>query len=211
MAMNAGRTFRLNGLAVGAIVATVVCFGAAPAFAQPGGLFQKPHVLFIQQDKVVTFDVTPPNAEQPLGGGIGSQVGTATGAINGTSVLNFKFTFTSNPFQLPLTISFDNRAGITDTDGDQIIFRYTGTGLFNLPLVDPTVGGFPGLAPFQVFGNGIGGPLSGTYEVVAASGKYAAKFKVGQTFPVREIAYNPASPPTPPGTTGSAYIEVFEK
>src|SRR5262245_47925879 len=67
MALNANRTFRLNGLAVGVIVVTVVCFGAAPAFAQPGGLFQKPHVLFIQQDKVVTFDVTPPNAQQPLG------------------------------------------------------------------------------------------------------------------------------------------------
>ena len=184
--------------------------GLSTAYAQPGGLFQKPHVLFMQQDRVVTFDLTAPNNDQPLGGGIGAQVGTATGAINGTSVVNFKFTFTSNPFVRPLTFSFDNRVGITDTDGDQIIFKNVGTGRFNPPLLDPTVGGNPGVAPFQVFGNGSGGPLTGTYEVVATSGKYVAAYPIGKTFPYRAISFNPATPPTPGGTTGSSYVEVLD-
>src|SRR5262245_17062086 len=97
--------------AISAIGATALLLPVSAAFslrayAQPGGLFQKPHVLFIQQDRVVTFDFTPRNDSQPLGGGQGAQVGTATGGINGTTVVNFKFTFTSNPSALPLTFTF---------------------------------------------------------------------------------------------------------
>src|SRR5438477_4865431 len=133
------------------------------------------NVLFRQQDRVITFQITPPNPpSQPLGGAIGSQVGTATGAINGTSVVNFDFTFTAVPtVACPqcFDFDFDNRVGITDTDGDQIIFKNVGTGKFRPSLTDPTVGGDPGVAPFQVFGSGptrgTGGPLTGTYEVVA--------------------------------------------
>src|SRR3954467_15885722 len=91
------------------ILIAMVVLGA-PAFAQNS------HVLFTQQDKVVTFDLTPPTADQALGGAVGAQVGTATGAITGTTAVNFKLTFTSNPFVRPLTYSFDNRVGITDVD-----------------------------------------------------------------------------------------------
>jgi hypothetical protein len=200
-------TFGLSCAAVGAIV--IGLFGAKST--QAGNGSQKPKVLFIQQDRIVTFDLTAPTVDQPLGGSIGAQVGTATGAINGTSVVNFKYTFTSNPFVRPLTFNFDNRVGITDTDGDQIIFKNVGTGVFNLPLLDPTVGGNPGIAPHQVFGNGSGGPLTGTYQVVATSGKYVLQYLIGQVLPARAISFNPASPPTPPGTTGSSYVEVFNK
>jgi len=177
--------------------------------------FKKDRVLFIQQDRVITFTLTTPNGDQQLGGGIGSQVGTATGAINGTSVVNFKFTFTSNPFVRPVTFDFDNRVGITDTDGDQIIFKNVGKGRFDPALIDPTLGGDPGNAPFQVFGGtqgaGLGGPLSGTYQVVARSGKYLRQFHIGETFKYRAISFNPAAPPNAPGTTGSSYVEVFDK
>src|SRR5262245_9118003 len=129
-------TLGLSCAAVGAI--WIGLWGARDSRADE--LFQKPHVLFIQQDKVVTFDLTPPNmADQPLGGGQGANVGTATGAINGTTLVNFKFTFTSNPLLRPLTFNFDNRAGITDKDGDSIIFKNVGTGRFNAPLIDPTL------------------------------------------------------------------------
>src|SRR5512140_3392055 len=65
--------------AAGVVVMSMSGVLSAPAYG--GELFQKPHVLFMQQDRVVTFNITPPNPpSQPLGGGIGSQVGTATGA-----------------------------------------------------------------------------------------------------------------------------------
>jgi hypothetical protein len=185
------------------VIALAMVF-AAPAFAQNS------KILFTQRDRIVTFDLTPPVAiEQPLGGAVGAQVGTAAGALNGTTVVNFKFTFTSNPFVRPLTYSFDNRVGITDVDGDQIIFRNVGTGTFNLPLLDPSLSGNPGDSPFQVFGNGTGGPSTGTYEVLATSGKYVTAYPVGTTFPYRAVLFNPATPPTPPGTTGTSYVEVL--
>jgi hypothetical protein len=202
---------RLNCAAVAAIL--IGFSGSRPV--QAGDLFQKPQVLFMQQDRVVTFELTPPNGDQPLGGGVGAQVGTATGAINGTSVVNFKFTFTSNPFVRPLTFNFDNRVGITDVDGDQIIFQNVGTGRFNAPLIDPTLPVAPTLvAPYQVFGSPIapatGGPLTGTYRVVATSGKYIAQYPLGQVFQYKAISFNPATPPTAPGTTGSSYVEVYK-
>ena len=194
----------------------VTLIGASPAAANQ---HQNSHVLFIQQDSVVTFNITPPNPpSQPLGGGIGSQAGTATGAINGTTVVNFKYTFTAVPTAAcPQCFGFDidNRVGITDLDGDQIIFRNVGTGVFRPSLIDPTLGGDPGVAPFQVFGNGptrgTGGPLTGTYEVIATSGKYIALYKIGQTFSYRAVSFNPAAPPNTPGSLGSSYVEIYEK
>ena len=191
-----------------AIGAALIGLGAVVS-TQAGSLPQKPHVIFVQRDRVVTFDLTAPTVDQPLGGGIGAQVGTAAGVINGTTALNFKYTFTSNPFVLPFTFNFDNRVGITDTDGDQIIFKNVGTGQFITPLRDPTLGGNPGSPPFQVFGTG--GPLTGTYEVVATSGKYVARYPIGQRLSSRAISFNPATPPTPAGTTGTSYVEVFDR
>lgn len=160
---------------------------------------KKPRVIFTQQDKVVAFD---------LATGLGSQVGTATGDINGADIVNFQFTPTTLP-----NFSFDNRVGITDTDGDQIIFKNLGTGRFIFSasaLPDPTLGGNPGSAPYQVFGNGLGGLMTGTYEVVATSGKYAADYYIGRTFAYRAVLYNPSTPASPAGTTGSVYVEVFQ-
>src|SRR6266550_6789591 len=179
-----------------AIGAALIGLGAAVS-TQAGSLPQKPHVIFVQRDRVVTFDLTAPTPfGQPLGGAIGAQVGTAAGVINGTTALNFKYTFTSNPFVLPFTFNFDNRVGITDTDGDQIIFKNVGTGQFITPLLDPTLGGNPGTSPFQVFGNGSGGPLTGTFEVVATSGKYVLRYPIGQILSSRAVFFNPATPPT---------------
>jgi len=170
--------------------------------------FRSRTVLFMQQDRVIVFNFTAVDA--PYGGGVGVQVGTATGAINGTSVVNFKFTFTSIPTSLPLTFTFDNRVGITDTDGDQIIFRNVGTGKFDVPLLDPTLGS--GDPPYQVFGNGVGGPLTGTYEVIATKGKYVNLYPLHKVFPYRAISYNPNQVAgTPPwATTGSSYVEVLD-
>ena len=141
-------------------------------------------------------------------------MGTATGKITGVSIVNFKFAEAATG--LPDYV-FDNRTGITDFDGDQIIFRNIGEGRFVVPpLIDETSG-----LTNQVFGatplpcpgfdascSGVGGPLWGTYEVVATSGKYEALYPIGQKFPYRGIAYNPSSPPGDPYDTGAVYIEV---
>jgi hypothetical protein len=179
-------------------VALIGLYGVFPTMAK------KEKVLFIQQDKIVTFALTP------FGGFEGAQTGTATGAINGASIVTYKGTFTPFP-----NYAIDNRVGITDTDGDQIIFRMVGTGRFiTPPLLDPTVPVPANAAPYQVFGNGLGGPSTGTYEVVATSGKYSSDFDIGQAFPYRAVSYNPpfalTGRPTPSGTTGSAYVEVLE-
>lgn len=166
---------------------------------------QSAPLLLIQQDKVIRFNTVT---------GEGVQVGTATGQIRGVSIVNFKFS--EAPSGLP-DITFDNRAGITDFDGDQIIFHNVGTGRFVVPpLIDET-------APLtnQVFGatpipcpgfggacSGVGGPLQGTYEVVATSGKYVSRYPIGTKFPYRGIAYNPSSPPADPNDFGAVYVEV---
>ena len=183
------------GLSCAAVCALLVGLsGVLPTKAD-----RKPRVLFIQQDKVVAFDPAS---------GLGAETGTATGDINGMSMVNFQFVV--NPVTFP-TFTFNNRVGITDTDGDQIIFKNVGTGRFLVvPLVDPTLGGNPGAAPYQVFGNGLGGPLTGTYEVLATSGKYGHSYHIGQKFPSRAVAYNPSTPPTALGSTGAVYVEVFD-
>jgi hypothetical protein len=166
--------------------------------ADIAALQPNPKLLFTEHDKVVAFDP---------GTGIGAQTGVAIGKITGASIVNFRFSITAFP-----NFTFVNRAGITDVDGDQIIFANVGTGRFIIPaLSDPTLGGNPGAAPFQVFGNGLGGPLVGTYQVVATSGKYVGAYPISQLFDYRAVAYNPSTPPTAPGTVGSVYIEVFER
>src|SRR5258707_14001917 len=91
------------------------------ALGGPSGLT----VIFTQRDTVVDFQ---PNT------GIGLQVGTVEGRISGTSLVNFQFTPLSQT-----DIKFDNRAIITDLDGDQVIFKNVGTGKFIVPpLSDPS-------------------------------------------------------------------------
>ena len=189
------RKLMFNSLAALALV--VVLGGALTTARAQGKSGKKPNnILFIQQDKVVKFDPVT---------GLGAQVGTATGEINGVSIVNFAFTITTFP-----NFTFNNRAGITDIDGDQIIFRNVGTGRFIIPgLADPTLGGNPGVIPYQVFGNGFGGPFTGTYEVVATSGKFVSKYPIGTKFPYRAVAMNPSTPPSAPGETGAVYVEIF--
>ena len=153
-------------------------------------------VLFILQDKITRFDIP---------GGLGLQVGTAMGQINGVSLTTFRYNFSNLP-----AVTFNNRTGITDTDGDQIIFKVVGTGRFVTPLVDPTIPAEPSAPPTQVLG-GTGGPISGTYEVVAASGKYSTSFSIGETFSFKGTSYNPN--PASAGTDffGAVYIEVYGK
>lgn len=74
-----------------------------------------PRLMFVQRDKVIKFDPTT---------GVGLQVGTASGLVEGVTTVNFQFAVT-----FPPNFTFNNRAGITDLDGDQIIFKNVGSGL----------------------------------------------------------------------------------
>lgn len=142
--------------------------------AQPFGL-GRGNVLFTQQDKVTSFAVSGST-------GIGEQVGTATGAVTGASVVSFQFNFTG-----PTTFTFNNQVAITDLEGDQLRCLNVGKGAFLAP--NPPAG--------------VGGPLEGTYEVLGAStGKY--KHWVGKKFPYRGVAMNSAT-----GALGGVYVEVY--
>ena len=110
-------------------------------------------------------------------------MGTVTGEISGTSIVDFQYTPTS-----PFTFNFDNKVVITDLDGDQLRIRNQGTGEFIAPI-DPSV-------------FGIGGPLVGTYEVLNGTGKYSSW--VGEIFFCRAVVSNPA------GGLGTVYVEVLE-
>jgi hypothetical protein len=171
-----------------ALVAGLLPQAAMPQDGNPN------NILFILRDKITRFDIP---------GGLGLQVGTATGKINGASITVFKFDFSAFP-----AFTVNNRAGITDIDGDQIIFKVVGSGQFGLPLVDPTIPGDTTAPPTQVLG-GIGGPVSGTYEVVAASGKYAKAFHLGQKFPFKAVSYNPNPASVGTDPFGTTYVEVY--
>jgi len=182
---------------ISALVCTIAIVALAVSFSAKSVHAGKVKIAFTQQDKIVAFDP---------GTGLGAKGGVATGDITGTTTENFQWTITSFP-----NYTYNDRVGITDTDGDQIIFSSTGTGRFLVPaLQDPTLGGNPGTFPFQPFGNGLGGPQAGTYAVLATSGKYVGLYSLGQTFAAKSVVYNPSSPPAPPGTTGSSYTEVSQ-
>lgn len=144
-------------------------------------IFEIP-LFFTQRDTVVDFQ---PNT------GLGLQVGTVEGLISGTSIVNFQFTPVSQT-----EINFDNRALITDLDGDQVIFKNVGKGRFLIPPLSDTSSPLGNLM-------GIGGPLTGTYECIKATGKF--EFLVGRKFPYRSVASNPARA----GFPGQVYVEVY--
>ena len=185
------------GLAVlGMFVALIPVAGIAQGQSQDN----RGNILFILQDKVTRFDLPP---LPPLFTALGLQVGTATGKISGVSITTFQFSFASFP-----SFTVNSRTGITDTDGDQIIFKVLGGGNFVLPsLVDPTLPD-PTAAPTQVLA-GLGGPVSGTYEVVATSGKYTRTFRLGQKFPFRAVGYNPNPASVLGDPFGAVYSEVL--
>lgn len=170
----------LAGL-LGAFGAGKVAKAASSASDLERKIFEIP-LFFTQRDTVVDFQ---PNT------GLGLQVGTVEGLISGTSVVNFQFIPTSQT-----EINFDNRALITDLDGDQIVFKNVGRGRFIVPPLGDASSPLGNLM-------GIGGPLTGSYECVNASGKYT--FLVGRKFPYRSIACNPARP----GFPGQVYVEVY--
>jgi len=148
-------------------------------------------VFFTQRDDVLSFNVPPPLGD---GDGTGIQVGTVTGTINGrifagTSIVNFKFSF-PDPNDIT-TITFENRAIITDLNGFQILFDNVGDGRF-INSLDPTV--------FE-----IGGPLRGTYEAINASDKYSGL--IGRTLCYRAVASNP---PSASGFLGTVFVEVHD-
>lgn len=142
-------------------------------------------LFFAQRDTVINFDGSS---------GIGNHIGTVEGAITGTSIVNFQFIPTSQT-----TIKYDNRALITDIDGDQIVFQVVGTGRFVVPpLSDPNN---------TLLGNlmSLGGPLVATYTALNATGKYA--FLVGRKFPCKMAASNAVKFSN--GVLGNVYVEVY--
>jgi len=160
-------------------------------------------VLFTQNDVTVEFLLDGP------AGGHGTEAGFADGAIRGTTLTVFHF---ENGV-------LTNHVGITDVDGDRIIFLKVGTGVpidVVAPVTDPSAD-----PAHQVFGLGLGQiplnfTLQGTYEVVAATGKYAKEYQLGEKFPFKSIATNPNFPPAtipqPVGSKivpGTEYIEVY--
>src|SRR5262249_53595665 len=107
------------------IVALFVTFGGVSSAESVGcGILpvqtSSSQPLFKEQDKVLLFAGPDQN-----GVITGILAGTVTGktpngkvALNGTSAVNFRLFLTG-----PTTFNFDLRVGITDTDGDQLIYR----------------------------------------------------------------------------------------
>jgi hypothetical protein len=164
------------------VIAVALSLGASVSTVRADG---RDGLLFTQQDAVQAFDLTT---------GQGYQVGTATGDINGTTLVEFQFTPTGPLVGDALPIAFQNKVTITDIDGDQIFFDNNGTGKFHV--------GVPG-ADFR----GTGGPLSGTYVVTGGTGKFKS-VKVGSTFSYRAVATNP---PSPPDRLGNVFVQVSEQ
>jgi len=142
-------------------------------------------IHFVQQDVVEAFDLVT---------GQGYQIGTATGDINGTTSVSFALSPSGPPVGDTLPITFSNKVIITDIDGDQLFFDNNGTGSFHLAI--------PG-ADFR----GSGGPMTGTYVLTGATGKYSG-WKISRTFTYRAILTNP---PSPAGALGTVYVEVSPK
>lgn len=166
---------------VGVVVVTAALVSVPGARAQES---RNVHVLFTQQDVVQAFD--------PITGK-GVQVGTVTGAIAGTTFVEFQLAPAGPPVGDGLPITFENKVIVTDIDGDQLFFDNDGSGTFHL--------GVPGF-DFR----GSGGPLTGTYVVTGGTGKYE-RWKIGTTFTCRAII---TMPPSPPGTLGSVYVVVSD-
>ena len=141
-------------------------------------------LFFAQRDSVINFDAAT---------GIGSHIGTVEGSITGTSMVNFQFISTSQT-----TIKFDNRAMITDLDGDQVIFQVLGTGRLIVPAPVDTSSPLGNLWAF-------GGPLVATYTALVTTGKYF--FLQGRKFPCKMSASNTTLPSS--GVLGSVYTEVY--
>jgi hypothetical protein len=159
-------TTKLSKMRMGLVAAAVLILAGslgAPSVAAQVTNTNRNNVLFTQQDQVMAFN---------FGTGQGYQVGTVTGAISGTSIVNFQFIPTG-----PTTFNFVNKVVITDLDGDQLLISNLGTGKF-IASIDSSV-------------FALGGPLVGTYLVTGGTGKYIRW--IGNKFPYRAVASNPSS------------------
>jgi hypothetical protein len=172
------------------ILAGLLGLGGMSAIAKAGN--ERPQAVFnsglqlffAQRDTVINFDGNT---------GIGNHIGTVEGAVTGTSIVNFQFIPTSQT-----TIKYDNRALITDLDGDQMLFQVVGTGRFIPPAADPAN---------AVLGQlmSLGGPLVATYTAIVTTGKYA--FLQGRKFPCKMAASNAIRNSN--GVLGNVYVEVY--
>jgi hypothetical protein len=156
------------------------------------------NVLFSHRDLSIEYHVDQFSGSIPvLGHGV--QVGTAEGAVTGSTITAFTF----------VGPAAESRVGITDLDGDRILFRKTSLGRFVAPIIDTTT-----TNPLLNVFSGGGLVLAGTYEVISSTGKYTKRFKPGDKFPFRSVTSAPGIPPaTPPLVgqipTGTEYVEVY--
>lgn len=165
------------------ILTGLVGFAGLSAVKSSVAAPQENKVLFSYRTIVINFNPT---------NGVGDDIGSVDGVIQGALLQNFQFI----PTTLPNVITPDDRALFTDVDGNQILFRYAGTGTF-----------FNGLSDSSPLGTlqAIGGRFVATYTVLQASAKYA--FLVGKQFPAKIIATNSANPST--GVFGTVYAEIY--
>lgn len=140
-----------------------------------------PKLLFIHQDVVTDFPAT----------GDGVRTGTFRGAISGTATTNFQFL----PIPPP-EFAADDLCLLVDPEGDQILFRVQVQGRFIVPVQGPSEDPRKDIVAF-------GGPYTGIYEVVEATGKYQSL--VGRKFPCKGVGTTPAKNPA----IGSVYAEVY--
>ncbi len=138
-------------------------------------------LLFIHQDVVTSFPAT----------GDGVRSGTMRGAISGSTTTNFQFLAVPPP-----EFASDDWTLLTDPDGDQILFRVQVAGRFLVFLEAPANDSRRHL-------NQVGGPFTGIYEVVEATGKYQGF--VGRKFPCKGIGTLPAKNQA----IGSVYAEIY--
>jgi hypothetical protein len=150
-------------------------------------------ILFTFRTSVINFNLQT---------GVGNETGHVDGVLQGDYISNFQFIFTSQT-----TVATPNdRALFTDVDGNQILFKYAGTGTFFNGLSDntPSLPNPPGAVNL---GNvqAVGGYFLIDYTVLQASPKYA--FLVGRIFPAKIAASNSAYPSN--GVFGSSYGEIY--
>ena len=145
-------------------------------------MLESPRLLFVHQDVVTSFPAT----------GDGVRSGTMRGAISGSTTTNFQFLAVPPP-----EFASDDWTLLTDPDGDQILFRVQVTGRFLVFLEAPADDPRHEL-------NKVGGPFTGIYEVVEATGKYLGL--IGHKFPCKGIGTLPAKNQA----IGSVYAEVYD-
>ena len=181
---------------IGLLGAGLLGFAGLSVVKSAGAASKHSTVLFSYRTAVIDFNPQT---------GVGTDIGHMDGVIHGDLLQNFQFIPTSQT--PPITVATPNdRALFTDVDGNQILFKYAGTGTFFQGLSDPSAVAL-GPAPNTILGNlqAVGGYFLADYTVLQASPKYA--FLIGRIFPAKIVATNSAYPSN--GVFGSAYGEIY--